>query len=140
MTVRSIYRYKTIKGCIVSNSFCKADNSRNAMSHDMARDQLAERLAALAHPYRLRILEELGRQECACCGEVVSALPIAQSTVSQHLKILAKAGLISVDNAGQKSLYRVNAKAVTSLLNDVQALKSCCQKMSNADNTELPKD
>jgi DNA-binding transcriptional ArsR family regulator len=105
------------------------------------RDDLAERLAALAHPYRLRILEELGHQDCACCGEVVKALPIAQSTVSQHLKILAKAGLITVDSAGQKSMYRVNMQAVTALLDDVQSLRSCCKDSALAEfSIESQKD
>lgn len=104
---------------------------------DAKRQRLADRLAAIAHPHRLQILEELGRADCVCCGEVVSRLPIAQSTVSQHLKILAQAGLVEVNAAGQKSLYRVNAVAVQALLDDVVALRACCNDAMEMKN---PKD
>ncbi|MEO0498561.1 MAG: metalloregulator ArsR/SmtB family transcription factor [Pseudomonadota bacterium] len=103
---------------------------------DADRQNLADRLAAIAHPYRLQILEELGRADCACCGEVVSRLPIAQSTVSQHLKILAQAGLVEVNSAGQKSLYRVNAVAVRALLDDVAALRACCNAAVDTKNSK----
>ncbi|MEM1364781.1 MAG: metalloregulator ArsR/SmtB family transcription factor [Pseudomonadota bacterium] len=103
---------------------------------DNKRQQLADRLAAIAHPHRLQILEELGRADCVCCGEVVSRLPIAQSTVSQHLKILAKAGLVEVNSAGQKSLYRVNAIAVRTLLEDVSSLQACCRAAGKIEDLE----
>ncbi|MEO0638013.1 MAG: metalloregulator ArsR/SmtB family transcription factor [Pseudomonadota bacterium] len=107
------------------------DCTLEKMEQDVKRQQLADRLAAIAHPHRLQILEELGRDECTCCGEVVSRLPIAQSTVSQHLKILAKAGLVEVNAAGQKSLYRVNVGAVRALLDDVADLRACCPPAVN---------
>ncbi|MEN0088360.1 MAG: metalloregulator ArsR/SmtB family transcription factor [Pseudomonadota bacterium] len=115
--------------------------ARTLSELDTKRQELADRLAAIAHPHRLQILEELGRADCVCCGEVVSRLPIAQSTVSQHLKILAQAGLVEVNAAGQKSLYRVNAIAVQALLDDVASLRACCNSIADsAPDIELPKD
>ena len=55
---------------------------------------------ALAHPVRLRILEILGGRRTCVCGGLVDLLPLAQSTVSQHLKELRDAGLIRGDDKG----------------------------------------
>ena len=55
---------------------------------------IAARLAALAHPARLAIVRRLASSDACCCKDVVHHLDLAQSTVSQHLKELKKAGLI----------------------------------------------
>ncbi len=55
---------------------------------------LADRLKALAHPARLAILRVLASRGRCVCGEVVEVMPLAQATVSQHLKILKEAGLV----------------------------------------------
>jgi DNA-binding transcriptional ArsR family regulator len=56
---------------------------------------LAQRLKALAHPARLTIVRALmGARRCSC-GDIVRNLPLAQSTVSQHLKVLREAGLVT---------------------------------------------
>ena len=61
----------------------------------MAADgELALLAKAIAHPARVRILRLLAERDTCVCGELVEALPLAQSTVSQHLKILKDAGLI----------------------------------------------
>ena len=71
-------------------------------------NELAEFAKALAHPARIAILKELaGRQTCVC-GEIVEVLPLAQSTVSQHLKELKEAGLIQGTVEGVKSCYCIN--------------------------------
>jgi len=69
---------------------------------------------ALAHPVRIRILEILaGRRGCGCvCGGLVGLLPLAQSTVSQHLKELREAGLIRGEIDGPRTCYCIDAKAV----------------------------
>ena len=63
------------------------------MIHDESDDQLATRLRALAHPARLALLRELSQRNACTCGALVSALPLAQSTVSEHLRVLKEAGL-----------------------------------------------
>lgn len=72
--------------------------------------QLAQWCKALAHPARIAILRNLaGRGECIC-GELVIDLPLAQSTVSQHLKALKMAGLVQGEVDGPRSRYCVNRK------------------------------
>jgi DNA-binding transcriptional ArsR family regulator len=73
--------------------------------------RLAEIAKALAHPARIAILKELAKRNTCICGEIVEVLPLAQSTVSQHLKELSQAGLISGTVDGVKSCYCINWKA-----------------------------
>jgi len=69
---------------------------------------LANFAKAIAHPARIAILKVLAqRQECIC-GEIVDVLPLAQSTVSQHLKELQNAGLIRGIIDGPRSCYCIN--------------------------------
>ncbi|NQV01028.1 MAG: winged helix-turn-helix transcriptional regulator [Bacteroidia bacterium] len=56
--------------------------------------QLARFAKALAHPARIAILKQLASMNCCFCGDIVEELPLAQSTVSQHLKELKESGLI----------------------------------------------
>lgn len=74
--------------------------------------ELARLAKALAHPARVAILRRLlAHGECVC-GEIVSGLPLAQATVSQHLKVLKEAGLIQGEVDGPRVCYCVNPKAV----------------------------
>ena len=73
--------------------------------------ELAALAKALAHPARIAILKELAKRQTCVCGEIVEVLPLAQSTVSQHLKELLNAGLIQGTVEGAKSCYCINAAA-----------------------------
>jgi ArsR family transcriptional regulator, arsenate/arsenite/antimonite-responsive transcriptional repressor len=68
-------------------------------------ERLAMRLKALAHPARLRIVDLLAARGTCVCGEIVDVLPLAQATVSQHLKILKEAGLLQGTIDGPRSCY-----------------------------------
>jgi len=70
--------------------------------------ELAAVAKALSHPARIAIMRTLAEQKKCLCGEVVEVLPLAQSTVSQHLKELKKADLIIGEIEGPKSCYCVN--------------------------------
>lgn len=70
--------------------------------------KLAEFARALSHPARIAILKELARHDTCICGEIVSCLPLAQATVSQHLKELLNLGLIKGTVDGKKSCYCIN--------------------------------
>ena len=72
---------------------------------------LAEFAKALAHPARIAILKVLAQHNECICGEIVEVLPLAQSTVSQHLKELKNAGLINGTVSGPRSCYCINWKA-----------------------------
>lgn len=79
---------------------------------------LARRIKALAHPARLgivRALMKVGGGGC-CCGEIVSNLPLAQSTVSQHLKVLREAGFIRGEIAGPRSCYCLDRAALAAVV------------------------
>jgi len=69
---------------------------------------LAEFARALAHPARIAILKTLAQRNTCICGEIVDVLPLAQSTVSQHLGELKKAGLIHGEIEGPRSCYCIN--------------------------------
>jgi ArsR family transcriptional regulator, arsenate/arsenite/antimonite-responsive transcriptional repressor len=87
----------------------------------------ARTLAALAHPARLRIIRQLACLDASCCKDIVAGLDLAQSTVSQHLKILVDAGLVRYKQSGQSSHYSINPAAfasVAALVNDMASL--CC--------------
>jgi DNA-binding transcriptional ArsR family regulator len=66
---------------------------------------------AISHPARIAILNVLAKKNECICGEIVEILPLAQSTVSQHLKELKNAGLIEGTIDGPRSCYCINWKA-----------------------------
>jgi DNA-binding transcriptional ArsR family regulator len=70
--------------------------------------ELAAFAKAISHPARIAILQILAKREGCICGEIVEVLPLAQSTVSQHLKALQEAGLISGTIDGPRSCYCIN--------------------------------
>ncbi len=76
---------------------------------DHHQDQELARLAkALGHPARIAILRLLDAQESCICGDIAHHLPLAQSTVSQHLKHLKEAGLIRGTIAGPRVCYCID--------------------------------
>ncbi|MBW2181318.1 MAG: winged helix-turn-helix transcriptional regulator [Deltaproteobacteria bacterium] len=60
---------------------------------------------ALAHPARIRIISFLKKVNQCICGEIVEIMPLAQSTVSQHLKVLKNSGLVKGDIEGPRTCY-----------------------------------
>ncbi len=96
------------------------------MAFDTDDQVLARRIKALAHPARLgivRALMKVGGNGC-CCGDIVRGLPLAQSTVSQHLKVLREAGLIRGEISGPRSCYcldRDTLAAVAAAMADLGA-------------------
>ena len=71
-------------------------------------DRLAVICKALAHPARIRIVGRLRQLNQCVCGDLVDALPLAQSTVSQHLKILKSAGVVRGEIEGPRTCYCLN--------------------------------
>ena len=69
----------------------------------------------MAHPLRVRILQLLAKRETCICGEIVDELPVAQSTVSQHLKILKEAGLVQGEIDGPRVCYCINRNSLEEL-------------------------
>jgi len=83
---------------------------------------LARLAKALGHPARVAIVRRLlAHGECVC-GEIVDGLPLAQATVSQHLKVLKEAGLIAGEVDGPRVCYCVNPKVVQRIKDLIGAL------------------
>lgn len=72
--------------------------------------KLADWCKALGHPARIAILKTLATKKQCICGDLVLDLPLAQSTVSQHLKALKEAGLIEGEVDGPRSRYCIHRK------------------------------
>lgn len=78
-------------------------------------EELAKLSWALAHPARVRIVRLLLSRQSCVCGEIVAEMPLAQSTVSQHLKILKETGLVQGEIDGPRVCYCINEKALAKL-------------------------
>jgi ArsR family transcriptional regulator len=82
---------------------------------DEADDELATLGKAIGHPARVKILRLLVRKDACVCGDIVDELPLAQSTVSQHLKVLKEAGLIRGEVDGPRVCYCIEPRALRRL-------------------------
>ena len=83
---------------------------------DAASDEALAALArAVAHPVRVKLLRILTARESCVCGELVVEFALAQSTISQHLKILREAGLIQGEIDGPKVCYCVDPDGLARL-------------------------
>lgn len=84
------------------------------ISTDYSTEQvrIAELAKALAHPARVAIVQYLMKAEECICGDLVDALPLSQSTVSQHLKALKSAGIITGSVEPPKVCYCLNMEVL----------------------------
>ena len=80
----------------------------SAVSYTGAEEHLAVVAKALSHPVRVKILGLLARETCCFTGELTEVIPMAQSTISQHLKALLEAGLIQGEIDPPKVRYCIN--------------------------------
>lgn len=87
-----------------------------------ADEELATLTRALGHSARVKIVRLLLRKDACICGEIVDELPLAQSTVSQHLKVLKDAGIIRGTVDGPKVCYCIEPQALRRLRALVGAL------------------
>lgn len=95
----------------MSDSIPKLDNK-----------MLAEACKALGHPARIQILKHLLNEDRCICGRIVEVMPLAQSTVSQHLKVLKDAGLVQGEIEGPKTCYCVNRDTMARLSRAIDGL------------------
>lgn len=92
-------------------------------------DAAARTYAALGHPVRIHILRQLILEDACCCKDIVGRLDLAQSTVSQHLKVLVQAGLIDYRPDRQTSRYSVNWQQMTAIRSHFAAFHNgCCDQ------------
>ncbi len=88
---------------------------RARRAHATADVEVARLARALAHPARVRIVRLLARRGACVCGRIVLDLPLAQATVSQHLKVLKQAGLIRGTIDPPRVCYCIDAQGLARL-------------------------
>lgn len=96
-------------------------------------NELASIAKAFAHPARIAILEYLLKADACVCGDIVNELPLAQPTVSQHLKELKSAGIIKGNIEGNAVCYCIdektwekNRKIFEVFFERIKNKKNCC--------------
>jgi DNA-binding transcriptional ArsR family regulator len=82
----------------------------------------ANQFKALGHPARLAIVAFLLKQKDCICNDIVNELPLAQPTISQHLKELKNAGIIQGTIEGKTICYCINPKVIQDLVNYFQII------------------
>ncbi len=119
------YRLRTMTlrpGSTVKSTEC-CDVEATSLEVEMPDDDtLAVMAKAIAHPTRVRILRVLDAHRTCVTGDVVAELALAQSTVSEHLRILREAGLIQCEIEGPRTRYCVSATGLATLKAGVAAL------------------
>jgi DNA-binding transcriptional ArsR family regulator len=91
--------------------------------------RLAQMLKALGNPIRFQIVETLAERQMCITAEIVATTPLAQSTVSQHLKVLKQAGLIQGEVEGPATCYCLDAENIRWLKNQIGGwLPACCRE------------
>lgn len=77
--------------------------------------RMAELAKAISHPARIAILEMLAQKNTCICGDITNELPLAQSTVSQHLKALKSVGMIKGEIDGVRTCYCLDEENLSDL-------------------------
>lgn len=95
-------------------------------------NRVAELAKAFAHPARVAILQLLAQKKACVCGDLVDELPLAQATVSQHLKELKRIGIIAGEIDPPRVCYCINepvweeARGAFGGVFDMLTTRSCC--------------
>lgn len=111
----SLYRLTTMNDDLPEACPCPPEEEApdlRLVEGEEADEELAALAKALGHPARVKILRILSRRRECLCGEIVGELPLAQSTVSQHLKILKEAGLVRGTVDGPRVCYCLSESAL----------------------------
>jgi len=98
--------------------------------------ELAALCKALGHPARVRILEHLAEEHGCVCGRIVECLPLAQSTVSEHLKVLRSAGLVRGILEGPRTCYCLDRERLARLADLAGRLARCCPEIDRSCDEE----
>ena len=94
-------------------------------------NQIATLAKALGHPARVAIMDYLIKVDACICGDIVNELPLAQPTVSQHLKELKNAGLIKGNIEGNAICYCIDENVLAILQNYFASISSTLEKKKN---------
>jgi DNA-binding transcriptional ArsR family regulator len=117
--LRVCYRRFTMKQATRTGAGCCPPASKEAdlrpVEGEKADDEMAALAKAVGHPARVKILRLLAREDARICADIVEKMPLAQSTVSQHLKVLKDAGLIRGDMEGPRGHYCIEPRTLRRL-------------------------
>jgi ArsR family transcriptional regulator, arsenate/arsenite/antimonite-responsive transcriptional repressor len=94
-------------------------------------NEMAVLLKALGHPARLEIVRYLIKNQSCICGDIVLALPLAQSTISKHLSELKNAGLIKGNITENNICYCLDEKMFDKIQQFIQIVKNSCTPETN---------
>ena len=108
---------------VTPESDCPVDVERPLPEGGAANEQLATLAKALGHPARVAILRALLEKDRCMAGELAEELPLAASTVSQHLKLLKASGLIKGEVEGPRRCYCVDHSVLDQLKVLVERLR-----------------
>lgn len=97
-----------------------------AIEATRAEEKTVAMLRAIAHPARYRIVRLLAQRQACVCGDLVDELPLAQSTVSEHLKVLKDAGIVRGSVEGPNRCYCLEPEAIAWLKREFEGLSSAC--------------
>ena len=111
--------------------------SLNSIDQHEKQNRLGKMLKALGNPVRFQIMETLAERQTCITNEIVETTSLAQSTVSQHLKVLREAGLIHGEIEGPATCYCINSEGISFLKDQIESwLPNCCSPL-NSFNIEL---
>ena len=100
-------------------------------------ERLSGMLKALGNPIRFQIMQTLAERRSCMTYEIVQTTPLAQSTVSQHLKVLREAGLIQGEIEGPATCYCIDPDGVRWLKEQIESwLPNCCEPVAIRLNLE----
>ncbi|MCL4197960.1 MAG: winged helix-turn-helix domain-containing protein [Phycisphaerales bacterium] len=104
----------------MSSSAPRCRPARDAVRSGSARRRaddvrLADLARAIAHPARIRLLRTLADRQSCICGDLAGRLPLAQSTVSEHLRLLKESGLIRARAVGRRTCYCLEPRTLARL-------------------------
>ncbi len=112
----------------------------DSISHFLPSDKrrLANMLKALGNPIRFQIVEVLAEKQTCITNEIVAQTTLAQSTVSQHLKVLREAGIIRGDIEGPATCYCLDVKNIQWLKEQIEGwLPGCCSALNESVGTPV---
>lgn len=114
----AFYRYSAMNEVSEATQCCPAPNGApdlRPVEGPAADEELALLAKAIGHPVRIQILRLLTHRNSCICGEIVSEISLAQSTVSQHLKVLKEVGLIRGEVDGPRVCYCIEPRSLRRL-------------------------
>lgn len=94
-------------------------------------NELANLFKALAHPARIAIVEHLLKYQKCICGDIVAELPLAQPTISQHLKALKEVDIIQGSIEGKNICYCLNPKTFGKIARVIHGIEQQIDKQEN---------